>query len=201
MLATQIAIRDQLTQISKLDFRDNQKLILLSYVLRLIGAVGFSAIFFGLITQYYSNEALSIQSLLTIKILGVPDLVSIGLIVLDVVFVLWLHELVHATVFYLHTGAPPRMGMRGAMIFASAEGFFNRRNAMIINALAPCVVISILAVLLIPIIPASALAWIFIPTVVNAAASGGDFMAVYWLLTLPAQSRIEDHGDVLIAYV
>lgn len=139
--------------------------------------------------------------MLTIKILGVPDFVSIVLIVLDVVFVLWLHELVHATVFYLHTGAPPRMGMRGAMIFASAEGVFNTRNAMIINALAPFFVISLLGMLLMQLVPLSVLAWVFIPTVVNAAASGGDFMAVYWLLPLPAQSHIEDHGDILTAYI
>lgn len=200
MFATQITNHDNVTQISKLDFRDNQQLVLLSYVLRIIGAVGFSALFFGLVTQFYSNETLSLQTLLTIKISGLPDIVSIGLIILDVVFVLWLHELVHATVFFLHTGAPPRMGMRGAMIFASAEGYFNTRNAMIINALAPFVVISLLGILLMQIVPFATLAWVFIPTVVNAAASGGDFMAVYWLLRLPEDAKIEDHGDVLIAF-
>jgi hypothetical protein len=42
--------------------------------------------------------------------------------------------------------------------------------------------------------------WVFIPVVVNAAAAGGDFIAVLWLLRLPNEAMIEDNGDVLTAY-
>jgi len=44
------------------------------------------------------------------------------------------------------------------------------------------------------------LAWVFIPTVANAAAAGGDFMAINWLIGLPHGTKIEDHGNRLIAY-
>ena len=192
--------RDNLTQISTLDFRNNQRLVAISYGLRAIGVVLFVGLFYLVSSLIHANTALTIETLITIAIDGVPSIVSIGLIIFAVVFVLWLHELVHASVFYLHTGAPPRIGIRGPIIFASAEGYLNTRNAMIVNALAPFVVISAIGLLLMAVTPITALAWVFIPTVVNAAAAGGDFMGVYWLLSLSPDVKIEDHGDLLIAY-
>lgn len=188
------------TQISTLDFRDNKQLVLISYLLRATGALIFGGLFFLAAGAIHTDTNLTLEALVSIAIDGVPDIVSIGLIVFAVVFVLWLHELVHASVFFIHTGAPPRIGIRGPIIFASAEGYLNTRNAMIINALSPFIVISALGLLLMSLVPVTALAWIFIPTVVNAAAAGGDFMAVNWLRTLPQRARIEDHGDLLIAY-
>ncbi|MAU09837.1 MAG: hypothetical protein CL607_08460 [Anaerolineaceae bacterium] len=186
--------------ISTLDFRDNKQMMLFSYGLRAVGAIIFSAIFYLMVGQVHPDTGLTLESLITIRVDGLPDIVSIALIIVAVVFVLWLHELIHASVFMAHTGAPPNIGMRGPMIFASAEGYMNSRNAMIINALAPFVVISVVGLLLMAIVPVSTLAWVFIPTVANAAAAGGDFMAVYWLLSLPRDAKIEDHGDVLVAY-
>jgi len=199
MANTNLSNHPEGDQISKLDFRDNTRLMLASYGLRLIGAVVFSIVFYVIVQQLYPIQAVSLESLITIKLDGVPDIASIALIIIAVVGVLWLHELIHATVFFIHTGASPYIGIRGPIIFASAVGYLNTRNAMIVNALAPFIVISLLGVPLMSVVPFDFLAWIFIPTVANAAAAGGDFMAVYWLLSLPKDSQIEDHGDVLIA--
>ena len=187
-------------QISTLDFRDNQMLVIISYALRALGAVIFGGLFYAAANAIHPDAGLTFESLVSIAIDGVPDIASIGLIVVAVIFVLWLHELVHASVFYPHIGAPPRIGIRGPIIFASAEGYLNTRNAMMVNALAPFVVISTLGLLLMAIAPITMLAWVFIPTVANAAAAGGDFMAVNWLIGLPRGTKIEDHGDLLIAY-
>lgn len=187
-------------EISTLDFRDNNQLVILSYALRALGAVIFGGLFYTAANTIHTEAVLTFELLVNIAIAGVPDIVSIGLIVCAVIFVLGLHELVHASVFYVHIGAPPHIGIRGPIIFASAEGYLNARNAMIVNALAPFAVISVLGLLLMAVLPVSVLAWVFIPTVANAAAAGGDFMAVFWLLGLPRDTRIEDHGDLLIAY-
>lgn len=200
MIISSLSKRQEYTEFSKLDFRDNTQLMLLSYGLRIIGDVLFSILFFIIVQQIYTNDAIALESLITIKLINVPDIVSIVLIVIAIVSVLWLHELIHATVFFIHIGAPPHIGMNGPIIFSSAIGYMNTRNAMVINVLAPFIVISILGVLLMFIVPTSVLAWIFIPTVANPAAAGGDFMAVYWLLSLSDDTQIEDHGDVLIAY-
>ena len=116
-------------QISTLDFRDNKQLII-SYLLRVLGTVAFGWLFYTAANIIHPEAELTFESLVTISINGVPDIVSIGLILFVVIFVLWLHELVHASVFYVHTGAPPHIGIRGPIIFASAEGYLNTRNAM-----------------------------------------------------------------------
>ena len=85
--------------------------MLSSYGLRIVGAVLFSLLFFVIVQQIYPNDAIALESLITIKLMSVPDIVSIVLIVITIVGVLWLHELIHATVFFIHTGAPPRIGM------------------------------------------------------------------------------------------
>lgn len=188
-------------QLSRLDFRNSIQLTALSYLLRLIGAVIFGVLFFQIAQRLRPDETLTLTALISIGIDGVPAIASIILVVLDVIGVLWLHECIHAAVFAITSGAPPRIGIRGAMIFASAEGYLMGRNAMLVNAIAPFIVISALGLLLLPLVPSAALAWIFIPTVVNAAAAAGDFMAVAWLATLPASATIEDHGDVLEASV
>lgn len=71
---------------------------------------------------------------------------------------------------------------------------------MMVNALAPFVVISVLGLLLMAIASVTMLVRVFIPTVANAAAAGGDFMAANWLIGLPSGTKIEDHVDLLIAY-
>ncbi|MBX0329681.1 DUF3267 domain-containing protein [Oscillochloris sp. ZM17-4] len=187
-------------RLSSLDFRNNTWLTILSYLLRLIGAVVFGGLFFQIVQRLRPDEALTLMALVSIGIDGVPAIASIILVVLDVIGVLVLHECIHAAVFAITSGAPPRIGIRGAMIFASAEGYLTSRNAMLVNAIAPFAVISALGLLLLPVVPSAALAWIFIPTVVNAAAAAGDAMAVAWLATLPTTATIEDHGDVLVAY-
>jgi hypothetical protein len=71
---------------------------------------------------------------------------------------------------------------------------------MIANALAPFAVISLLGAVPIVLLPTAYLSWVFIPTVVNAAAAGGDFLGVAWLWKLPEESRLEDDGERLVAY-
>ncbi|MFO7943893.1 MAG: metalloprotease family protein [Anaerolineales bacterium] len=68
------------------------------------------------------------------------------------------------------------------------------------TGLAPFTVISLLGLLLIAVLPPAVLAWVFIPTVINAAASGGDFLLIHWMRKQPAEARYEDTGDALTAY-
>lgn len=187
-------------ELSRLDFRNNTRLTILSYLLRLISAVILGVLFFLIVQRLRPDETLTLTALISIGIDGVPAIASIILVVATVIGVLVLHECVHAAVFAITSGAPPRIGIRGAIIFASAEGYLSSRNAMLVNAIAPFAVISALGLLLLPIVPSAALAWIFIPTVVNAAVAAGDVMVVAWLATLPTTAMIEDYGDVLEAY-
>ena len=77
--------------ISTLDFRDNKQMMLFSYGLRAVGAIIFSAIFYLMVGQVHPDTGLTLESLITIRVDGLPDIVSIALIIVAVFFFLWLH--------------------------------------------------------------------------------------------------------------
>lgn len=181
----------------QLDFRNNRKQLIGSYVLRFAG--GF---FFGLLFQYLLNTlrgALSMAALLSIQIEGLAAIWSIFLLTINTFAVLYLHELVHAAVYFFSSRQKPRIGMRGLVIFAAAPDKLISRNVMLINALAPIFIISLLGFGLMLSVPEQVLPWVFIPTLVNAAASGGDFMVVYFVLKHNPQTQYRDVGDIISA--
>ena len=186
--------------ISSMDFAENKQQLALSYLLRLFGAIVFTALFIWLSRLIHPELPAALEPFLTVSIPGIPEVVSLLLVILSVVLVLAMHELVHASVFYLDQRVPPHIGIRGPIIFAAAPGYMIKRLPMLINGLAPFTVISILGLALIALLPIAWLPWIFIPTVVNAAAAGGDFMMVVWILKLPGNAVFEDDGDVTRAY-
>lgn len=188
------------TKLSYLDFNEDKRQLALSYLLRLIGVVIFGLVFVGFSRLIHPELPISLSAFFSIQLPNTPAVVSYLLVAVSVVLVLTLHELVHAAVFYFDQRIPPQIGWRGLTIFAAAPGYLSARSIMIVNALAPFVVISILGMVLIALLPVGFLPWILIPTVVNAAAAGGDFMGVVWLQRQPADAMIEDNGDVLTAY-
>jgi hypothetical protein len=188
------------TKESSLDFAKDKGQLVLSYILRLIGVVVFTLLFVAITRSIHPELPARVKTYFNIALPNTSHLVSYLLVFLSVVIVLTLHELVHASVFYFDQHIPPQIGWRGLSIFAAAPGYLIKRSIMIVNALAPFVVISILGFVLIALLPTNFLPWILIPTVVNAAAAGGDFMGVIWLLKQPDDVMIEDNGDVLTAY-
>ncbi len=183
--------------IDKLDFRNNKRHLTISYWLRLLGLFVFGGVFFTIV--YLFKGKISFTALLHIKISGLPAIASILLMILDIILVLYLHELIHASVFYFTHGQKPQIGIRGFVIFAAASKQIITRNQMIVNAMAPFIVISLIGLFLVLIIPVGYVSWVFIPTLVNAAAAGGDFMTLYFVKKHPANSLYNDVGDILYA--
>jgi hypothetical protein len=185
---------------SRLDFSADKSKLIVSYMIRLIGLFLFYYLFGGIITIIRPEIPFSFDTFLTISIANIPHWLSIIFIILVVMLVLYLHELVHASLFFLSQGVPPKIGINGPIIYAAASGYLNARSIMIINALTPFTVISVFGLILSAILPPSVLPWTFIPSAINAAAAGGDFIAVFWLIKLPAYAIIQDYGDILVAY-
>lgn len=183
-----------------LDFRNNKKQLLASYLLRLLGLLVFGILFSLVATQINPAIPLSAPGLFSIEIQGLPGFISFVFVFLDVVLVLYLHELIHAAVFYFTLKTPPNIGMRGLVIYAAAKGHYFGRISGIINALAPFTVITIMGFILLKMIPASFASWVFIPLLVNAASAGGDFMFVGWMLKHPAGTLYHDEGDKTDAF-
>lgn len=192
---------DDMTAIDTLDFRHNTSQLMVSYALRLVGVFVFGLLFVGWMSVIRPNLSTSVETLLNIKLANVPAVVSIVLLIVDVVVVLYAHELVHAVAFYMTHRQVPKIGMRGFVIFAAAPSHLLTRHQLVVNALLPLVVISLLGGLALWAVPAPLIAWIWIPTVVNAAAAGGDIMAVAWAMKHEKNALYHDDGDIITAYV
>lgn len=96
---------DNLIQVDKLDFKNNKSQLIISYLLRLFGIFIFGLLFWIAAIFIKNNEGITIETLLKIKIGTLPSLISILLIVIDVIFVLYIHEIIHALVFFHNTQA------------------------------------------------------------------------------------------------
>jgi len=192
---------DELTKIDALDFRNNNIQLLLSYVLRIIGVLVFGLLFILWIALIKPGASMNLKTVLNIRIAHLPPAVSILLIIIDVLFVLYFHELVHASIFYITHRQPPKIGMRGFIIFAAAPSHLLKRQQLLMNALAPFFFISLLGCFALVLVPDHLIAWIIVPAVVNAAASGGDFMAVAWAMKHGKQVLYRDDGDIITAFL
>lgn len=185
---------------SSLDFRHDKQALAFSYLFRVLGALVFGVLLISFIHWVHPYVPNTADTYFGIAITGVPTFISILLIVLNVAVVLSLHELIHATIYYLDQRVAPRIGWRGLSIFAAAPNALVSRNVMLVNALAPFTCISLLGLALIWLLPISFLPWVLIPTLVNAAASGGDFMTLGWVLKQPKNRVFHDEGDVMTVY-
>lgn len=191
---------EEATKIDVLDFRNNNRQLIGSYIFRILGIGVFGLLFILITLAIHPNIPFTKENFIGISIPFTSPMISIILIIIDVLFILYLHELIHASVFYLTKRQKPKIGMRGFIIFAAAPNHLIEHNAMILNALAPFVVISVIGIILIMLLPINMLPWIFIPTVINATAAGGDFMGVVWMLKHSRYTVYKDDGDVISAY-
>ncbi len=183
-------------QIDSLNFRDNKKQLLLSYLLRVLGLIIFGILFLLVIRYLTNSSEITLIELINIEIKSIPPIVSIVLIILDVGVVIFFHEIIHASVVFITHGQKPKIGVRGLIVYAAAPDSVLTKSQFIITALAPFLVISIIGCILIIFIPQGFWSWVFIPTVINAAAAGGDFMAVVWAFKQPKEAKFIDKGDI-----
>ncbi len=192
-------IKNNYYQISTFNLSESSK-VRISYFYRVIGLIIFTFLFYVISILLRNETSPELSNFLNIQIKGLDVWLSYLFIIADVFMVLYLHELIHASVFFLSSRVKPKIGIKGFLIFASSEEVLYKKSTMILNALSPFIVISILGLIFISIINTQFLFWIFLPVVVNAAASSGDFMASNWLRSLPNDALIEDKGYLLIAY-
>ena len=185
---------------SAMDFGRNKRQLYLSYLLRFASLLFFLVVFALVGIGFHASLGSSLLSFVDIAIPGLPGVLSILFIALDVFLVLALHELVHASVFWMFARSQFQIGIRGAVIFAAAPDWYFTKAPMVINALAPFTVISIIGIVLMGILPVTVIAWIFIPVVVNAAAAAGDFMLLIWIAGQKEGTFFKDTGDATVSY-
>lgn len=183
--------------VDKLDFRNNKSDLIYSYIFRFIGIFFFGFLYYRIYNYQYGY--VDFADLINIEIKDVSAIVSVLLLLLNILFVLYLHELIHALVFFITNTQKPNIGYKGWVIYAAAPNQIITKKNIIVNALSPFVVISIIGFVLIAIAPLAFVSWIFIPTLINAAASGGDFILIYFVLKQRKGVYYNDKGDIIYA--
>ncbi|MDX1903835.1 MAG: DUF3267 domain-containing protein [Thermonemataceae bacterium] len=186
-------------KIAIIDFENNKLLLWQSYMYRVIGFLVFGLLFATILAKQKSIPLIT-SSFLDISLPIFQPFASIILISLDVILVLYLHELIHALVFYLSNRQKFTIGMRNGVIFAAAPEHLIAKRVMYINAFAPFVVISLLATIGLTFIKTDYIAWFYIPLVINAGASAGDFMIFIWMLQHKKTTLYKDKGGIIEAY-
>jgi len=90
--------------------------------------------------------------------------------------------------------------MRKGVIFAAAPDHFVTKKVMYINAFAPFTLISLGLLFWLFFIDTTSIAWLYIPLVINAAASAGDFMIFFWMRKHRSATLYKDKGGIIDAY-
>jgi hypothetical protein len=199
-MTAQRSLPEGYTKKDSLDFRNNRRQLVVSYVLRLTSLAVFVPVFASMALLFHQELRTSLVSPLNIAIPGLPNVVSVLFVIIDVIAVLSLHELIHASVFWTATHGKFKIGIRGVVLFAAASEWYLPKRHMIINALAPFVVITIIGIILMVVLPAPLIPWVYIPIVINAAAAAGDFMMVAWVAKHDHRTLFYDEGDATFSY-
>lgn len=111
-----------------------------------------------------------------------------------------LHELAHALFFWLFTRERPYFGLGPGYAYAAAPDWYFPRNQFLLIGMAPLLLLSGLGVLLLPIVPQTAVAWLILFLTANAAGAVGDLYICLWLLRKPATTLAHDVGPVIKLY-
>lgn len=123
-------------------------------------------------------------------------LVDLLILVATYVVMITLHELVHGLFFWLFTKERPAFAFKGLYAFAAAPNWHLPRNQYIIVGLAPLVLISAAALLLILAAPISTIPLLVLTAALNASGAVGDLFIAGWVFAHPASSLVRDRGDV-----
>lgn len=132
---------------------------------------------------------------------GVELFAALGGVLLLTALMLALHEVIHGLGFWLATGARPRFGLGRGYAFAAAPEWYLPRSRYLWIGLAPLLVITALAFLLIAAGPGWVIAPALLVAVMNASGAVGDLWVVWSLLRQPRGMLANDRGDEVRIYV
>ena len=128
-------------------------------------------------------------------------LISITTLLFTIIIVMLLHEGFHAFFFWLFSKQKPIIGIKGAYAYASLPGWYFPRNQYLVIGIAPLVFITIIGIILLVFMPASALNLVLVALIINTSGAAGDIFVVVWLLTKPTTTYALDQIETIEFFV
>ena len=178
-----------------LDFHKNIKLLIVVNFLCVISLLFFYTLFYYLLKLLGLNSSTDIL----FYIQAFDNLPSLNKYIFFVLILITatIHELIHGLFFYLFTGDRPKIGIKSIYAYAGAPEWYIHKNRFFIISLSPLVIITILAIIILIVIPDSYFSIVFLLFTLNAGSSFGDIWVCIKLLNKPKDTYINDSGIVL----
>ncbi|MBE0696083.1 MAG: DUF3267 domain-containing protein, partial [Anaerolineaceae bacterium] len=111
------------------------------------------------------------------------------------------HEAIHGIFFWIFTHSMPHFAFRGMYAYAAALGWYLSRNAFQATTLAPLILISLAALLVMRLIPSAGLLATWFIATMNASGAVGDILVALWIMRTTPRSLIQDRGDAVTLYL
>ena len=178
-----------------LDFHKNIKLLIVVNFLCVISVLFFYTLFYYLLKLLGLNSSTDIL----FYIQAFDNLPSLNKYIFYVLILITaiIHELIHGLFFYIFTGDRPKIGFKSIYAYAGAPDWYIHKNKFFIISLSPLVIITILAIIILSVIPDSYFSIVFLLFTLNAGGSLGDIWVCIKLLNKPKDTYINDKGIVL----
>jgi hypothetical protein len=182
-----LSLPEQYVETMNIDFVNDKKLFLIINIISVILALVLAV--FGAF-----NMPFSIGVSRYVPFVVVP-LYLLFLMVLYFVF----HELIHGFFMKSFSSAKVKYGFTGAYAYAGSEGYFNKRQYIIIS-LAPVVFHGILFLLLNIFLPREWFWDVYLIQIINLSGAAGDFYMTHLMRKLPKDILVKDAGTSMIIY-
>ena len=170
----------------------------LALTLNLVGIFLFMAVYVLLLILVAWIRGVHNLPLFKINSEQVGQIILWGLLFL--VGLVVLHEAAHGLFFRIYTGAMPKFAYKITYAYAAAPGWYIRRNAYRVIAMAPIFLLSGSVVLLSLFLPITWAATLILFASLNIASAVGDLYVYMRLLHLPEDAYIMDEGDRMAFY-
>lgn len=181
-------------KIGTLDLSKDRRLLIALNVLGILATIFFGWLFLRALILL--RPAGSIGGTIGFSISGLPRILGIAAGVLALmVFYVTLHEAIHGLFFWLFTRTRPKFAFRWTYAYAAAPDWYIPRNAYLIIALAPLLVISLAGLAIMPLVPAGWVLPLWFVLTMNAGGAIGDIAVAAWLLRLPPTTLSQDRGN------
>jgi hypothetical protein len=182
------------------DSRTNPLNRRVSYILHFASAIFFVPLFAALTAAVRPGRPLDPVDLWAVSVPGFGIIGALALMFFAVVVVINLHMLLHAAAIRYLGGAQPQITPRRITVSVSSPDWLVPKKAMILLTVAPFFVISAAGAILLSMVSAPLIAWIFVPLVANGITTAGDVLTLSWIIVTPADALFRYDGSALTAY-
>lgn len=131
---------------------------------------------------------------------SLPALAVLGLLLLNMIITISLHELMHGLFFWLFSKQPFQLGLGPGYAYAGMPGWFFPRDQYLVIGLAPLILLSGLGLIACAFVPLSWLAMLLTGMVINVGGAIGDMYVCLRISREGQQVLIMDTGDRFQVY-